>query len=187
MLEIGPIDTTYCFGDMMFTHYRGRRDGEYITTIIATDTEGNVIRDYKGAFGNGSCRIIPCENGILIHNAISPDMLYFVDGVSGEIIELFSVDAERTISAVNVYNEFVYLSFLRYLDYDQMWFGLYKNDSLSGTYRISLTDYSVEKISDIVYDGLFIFDDSGIFACDRKNNVYKLDFEGNLIMTLLEH
>ena len=61
----------------------------------------------------------------------------------------------------------------------------FENDNVKGTYRINLDDYSMEKISDMIFDGMFIFDDAGIFACDENNKVYKLDFDGNVIKRLL--
>lgn len=187
MVDTGCIESRYRFGDNIYTYVKGESNGKYTNTIIAADIEGNILRDYQGSVGNGSCRVIPCETGLIIHNSISPDMLYLIAGDSGDVIELFSVDGERTLSAVNVYQEYVYLSFLRYRDYDQLWFGRFENDSQEGTYRINLKNGSVEKISDKIYNGLYIFDDSGIFACDSNNNVYKLNFDGNVIMTLLEH
>lgn len=183
--ETGPIEDKFVFGNKTYTYIKGEVNGKYINKIVSSSMDGEIIRDYQGSIGNGSCRIIPCSNGLLIHNAISPDMLYFIDGESGDVIELFTVDGERTLSTVNIYGEYVFISFARYKDYDQMWFSRYEYDTMEGTWRISLTDFTAEKLNSYIYNGLYIFDSSGIYACDDDCNIYKLDFDGNVIMTLL--
>ena len=88
-----------------------------------------------------------------------------------------------------MYRDTVYLSVKRYQNGGTYGAGgseSIPDDTVSGTYRISLSDCSSEKISDEIYSGLFIFDDSGIFACDENGRVYWLDFDGNVIGTLLE-
>ena len=57
----------------------------------------------------------------------------------------------------------------------------------SGTFRIDTEDFSVEKISDYVYDGLFIFDNESIFACDTGKNIYQLDMDGRVLKTVISH
>ena len=43
------------------------------------------------------------------------------------------------------------------------------------------------KLSDAVYTGLYIFDDEGIYACDGKGRIYFLDFDANVIDTLVQN
>lgn len=134
---------------------------------------------------DGVKSMIPCQGGLLIHNAYSGNLLYFIEETSGEIVELFSVPCIYAVSAVNVHGKDVYLSFKRFEK--EGLFGGYErfpNDTLEGTYRISLEDGSAEKISDEIYDGLFIFDDTGIYACNEDCHIYKLGFDGNVIMTI---
>lgn len=136
---------------------------------------------------DGVKSMISCEGGLLVHNANNGNLLYFIEEESGEIVELFSVPCIYSVSAVNVHGTDVFLSFKRFEK--EGLFGSYvrfKNDTMEGTYRISLNDYAVEKISDEIYNGLFIFDDTGIYACDEDCHIYKLDFDGNVIMSLLE-
>ena len=144
------------------------------------------------AFGRANIEkksMIPCDNGLLIHNETNGDFLYFIEAESGDVIELFTVDCIYAVSAVNVHDGYAYLSFVRYTKYGPLGIGgkQDENDALNGTYRISLTDYSVEKISDESYNGLFIFDDTGIYACNEEGSIYKLDFDGQRITTVLEH
>lgn len=152
------------------------------TEVVCYDeTNTQYIFDQEIPYGQKS--LIPCENGLIVHNEGWGNILYYIDGTSNEVIELFTVDCAVSISTVNVYQDYAYLSFSRYKAGE---FGIvgYKDDTVKGTYRINLNDYSVEKMSDDVYSGLFIFDDSGIFACDSKGNVYKLDFDCQRIAKL---
>ena len=130
--------------------------------------------------------LIKTEKGLLIHNYGQRDLLYYVDE-EGTVTELFSVPCSLSDSAVTVYHNVVYLSLMRYEKGASSGLGMegYKNDAVKGTYRIDLEDGSAEKISDRIFNGMYIFDDTGIFACDDDNRVYKLDFDGNVIKRLL--
>lgn len=137
------------------------------------------------SIGIGKICIIPHELGLLIYNDDATDLLYFIPNETGEIEELFRVEGLSTDSAANVYGEFVYVSFVRYAGFDDIGLTKYENDTMEGTYRISLVDYSVEKLTERTYDGFYIFDDTGIFAC-KDGCIYKLDFDCNVIMALME-
>ena len=131
--------------------------------------------------------LIPTDKGILVHNERTHDLLYLID-TEGDVTELFQIECDMSISALTVNATDVFLSVRRLKLGGPFGAGSavrYPGDTLSGTYRISLEDYSVEKISDEVYNGLYIFNDSGIFACDGDRRIYKLDFDGNVIETLL--
>lgn len=134
----------------------------------------------------GPTCIIPCENGLLIYNEGTAKLLYYIDAETETLQELLAFEGFASTSAVNVYQDQVYVSFVRYETIDGCSLKEFKNDTKNGTYRINLKDYSCEKLSDSIYNGLYIFDDSGIFACDSEGCVYKLDFDGNVIMTLLK-
>ena len=60
----------------------------------------------------------------------------------------------------------------------------FEEDKLSGTYRIDLTDFSTEKISDTVFTGMYIFNDSEIYACDKYYRMYRLAFDGSVIESM---
>lgn len=165
------------------------REGELShINIVRYDADGNTY-SYVEELPYGKKSMIPCDNGLLIHNETNGDFLYFIEAESGDVIELFTVDCIYAVSAVNVHDGYAYLSFVRYTKYGPLGIGgkQDENDELNGTYRISLTDYSVEKISDESYNGLFIFDDTGIYACNEEGSIYKLDFDGQRITTVLEH
>ena len=89
-------------------------------------------------------------------------------------------------SAVTVVGSDVYFS----LDRWEEEYGFYqlrhfKNDTIPGTYRISLKDFSMKKISDEIYDGLYNFDDTCLYVC-YKQNIYQIDFDGNVQKVLLK-
>ncbi len=132
--------------------------------------------------------IICTDRELLIHNMESSGrgvMLYYVTE-DGDLIELFAAPQLSSASAVTVYYDTVYFSFMRTEKYGSIGMLGFENDDMIGTWRISLTDYSAEKLSDKVYDGLYIFDDTGIYACDCYCDLYKLDFDGKVIETLME-
>lgn len=161
--------------------YTTEKIGTNIEVVCYDETNTQYVFDQEIPYGQKS--LIPCKNGLLVHNEGRGDLLYYIDGASGEVTELFAVDCLVSISAVNVYQDYAYLSFSRY-GAGEIGIVGYKDDSAKGTYRINLNNYSVEKMSDEVYRGLFVFDDSGIFACDIKGDVYRLDFDCQRIAKL---
>ena len=131
--------------------------------------------------------IIPTDSGILVHNVSGDHMLYFICK-DGTVRELFRAECERSLSSVTVYKDVAYLSFMRFEKHSSGWLGWdrYENDTIEGTYAIDLNRFTYTKISDEIYDGMYIFDDTGIYACDRNKCIYKLDFNGNVLETLMK-
>ena len=155
-------------------------------TIMVTDAEGMVF-SLDNQIPSGRKSIFPCKQGLLVHNEQQGELLYLICKGSGDVIELFTAPCIKSVSAINIWDNYVFLSFSRY-QYDEAIDSTVeiKHDDLAGTYRINLENFDVQKVSDKVYNGLYIFDDTGIYACDEVCNMYKLDFEGNIIMTLLQ-
>ena len=162
------------------------QDGFNDNHVVDYDQSGQV-HSLEEDIPWGYKSLIPCDQGLLVHNEEQGDLLYLIEKESGEVIELFTVECMTSISAVNVHGDYAYLSFKRYEKHGEIGMLSYKNDTLEGTYRISLIDYSAEKISDDIYNGLFIFDDTGIYACNIDTEIYKLDFDGNRIMKIEKH
>lgn len=131
--------------------------------------------------------LVMTDFGLLIHNEGQGDLLYLISKDSNDIVELFTIECMVSVSTIALQGNNVYLSVKRYEEHGDFGMLRYENDTLEGTYRISLIDYSVEKLSDEIYNGLYIFDDTGIYACDENCNIYKLDFDGQRILTILEH
>ena len=168
-------------------------DAEYLVHRGYYDQAEQILCKKDGIFqvlslGGAERRsLIPSDHGILIHNEGWKDILYIIKE-DGTVTELFRVDCLESVTAVTVHGENVYLSLRRYQEYGPMEIGFLRseNDEMEGLYRISLLDGTVEKLSDTFYDGLYVFDDSGIFACDEFCSIYKLDFNGNVINTMME-
>lgn len=177
------MNEMYIYGDNTIIIHQDEFGNTQISFTCPDKT--SIVFDSKIISGKAS--VFPCHEGLLIHSEYYGNLLYFIEGDSGDLIELFTVPCDRSVSAVNVHEDMVFLSFKRYEDYDTVFAKRFENDNVEGTYRIDLRDYSVVKISDAVYDGLYIFDDTGIYACDDGYNIHKLDYDGKYLFTLLEN
>ena len=163
------------------------RPDRYYHDFFTVEKQGEqeIVQDVP--IQNESNCILYSEEGLLVLQKYDRNILRWICANSGEIVELFSIPDGHPDSAVNIHGNDVYLSFNRdFLNKETGNYYYMEEDPLVGTYRISLDDFSTEKISDSIYSGLYIFDDSGIFACDENCHIYKLDFDGNLISTILE-
>ena len=183
VLEICTIPDEYWLGEHRYTL---ERDVASAAVVIRWTEENKEILD----LGLTQTRsLFPSDHGLLVQNWEPHNtdcVLYYIDA-SGNLIPLYSMPQLTSQSAVAVYHDTVYLSFKRWDAYGDIGMKRFENDTLEGTYKISLENYSATKISDAIYDGMYIFDDTGIFVCDENCNIYKLDFDGNVIDTLLEN
>lgn len=133
--------------------------------------------------------LIPCNEMLIVHNENSSEIVYQITQ-GGQATVLFSIPCLKSVSAMNILGNDVYVSFLRYEKYTEsgLMSGItmerYANDTLEGTYRISLSDGNAVKICDQVFLGLYNVDDTGIFACDADANVYKIDPNGSVTIIL---
>lgn len=166
--------------------------GKYFLDDCQSDEDAQVIFRHDGAdaildgIPPGNKSIIPTQVGLLIYVAGHGQLLYLIPDGENTVIELFSAPCLRSDSAVNVHGEYVYLSVKRYtFDFEHDCTVLIDNDPSAGTFRINLKNYSCEKLSDSTYNGLFIFDDNGIYATDDQGRILRLDFAGKLVQTVL--
>lgn len=169
-----------------YTYHVVYEYGDDVERIIRTDKEGNEDTLH---FNRAMHRyMIPVENGILVHNVGSSDMLYLIES-DGCVQLLFSLPCISSRSCVTVIGNKVLLSVLRFEKYGEIGMKRFENDTEEGTYCIDLAENTVTKISSNIYDGMYNFDDSCIFACDDNCNIYKLDPNGKLehvIMQVIE-
>lgn len=171
----------YTFGE-----YTYQLEGDMnLKALIRYDQDGKST-EYESELHNVDMVVFPCSNGLVVTTGADGKKLYYINGASGEIIELFSLDCLGTETTLNIHKDTVYLSVLCYVEHGSLTWKSDPEDVRNGTYCISLSDYRIEKISDEVYSGLFIFDDSGIYACKDTGDVYKLDFNGNVLLALSE-
>ncbi len=139
-------------------------------------------------YGDGRS-VISTAQGLVIHNENSGGCLLYHIDEHGALHELFNADCMSSRSAVAVHESTVFLSVLRYEKLDDTWKYFpesFKNDMISGTYRINLEDYSVQKISNAAYRGLFLFDHHSFFGCDEDGNIEQVDFDGNVLSKPVE-
>ena len=130
--------------------------------------------------------VIPVEDGLVVWNQGQEHLLYFILP-SGEIQELFYAPCMCSDSAVNVFNDYIYLSIERYEGYDIFGIGLehFSNDNIQGSYKINWRTGKSVKCSDQVYSGLFIFGDAGLIGCEQKTGkIVLMDFDYNVIKEL---
>ncbi len=162
------------------------RKGEQFGDVYfqAKGSEEQVKLDIPG----GNKFFIPVEQGVLVYcyNNVHTTLLYLIRNDTGEIVKLFHNDEKYVArQAINVYGEYVYLSVD--LSAGDVLGTVDPDDPMQGTFRISLQDYSIEEIARKPYCGLYIFDDTGIYVCDEKCNVTKLDFDGNVIDEIVKY
>lgn len=160
-------------------------DVNYYSSTVYCQEDGKAAAALD--ISDGYPFMIPIDQGLLIYVAdyysTPAECLYFITEESADPVCLFTERDHSYSTAINMYNENVYISIGRV---SSDGFVAIPFDPVNGTYRINLEDRSVKKLSEKVYSGLFIFDNSGIFACDMDSNVYKLDFDGNIDALLLE-
>ena len=173
LIDIVSSIETYRIGNETYWLQDGtvyRQDQDSITTELI------------GITRNASRYVmIPCEQGLLIHCFDSEeDILYLID-TNGNLHEIFKAECLRAYSAVTVCGDYAYLSLRRYKEFGEIGMRRFENDTVEGLYRISLNSYCSEKISDKIFDGLYNFDDTCLWACDNNCNIFQLDLDGTVL------
>lgn len=162
--------------------------GEKRYSVTKNDVycQGENISDQ---FGKASFRaIVPYQEGLLLINDGYGNLLYYIQE-NGEILDVFpEFECFCSESSINYYEHYIFVSFLRWEGWDESGLGIkrFEDDRLAGTYRIDTRDFSVEKISDNIYSGMYIFDDSGIYTCSRSGDVSKISFCGEELQMIVD-
>lgn len=175
------ITDSYRMGNKEYVVKHKSWDAASADLVVLEDGEEHPV-ELAAAFER---YLIPTEEGLLIWNQGIEHLLYLILP-TGEIKELFSIPCMSSDSAVNVYGSDVFISVERYEKWGPGGISLqhYANDSLQGSYRISLKTGEVQKLSDNIYSGLFIFGDSGIIGCDKlSGKTFFMDFNFNILYT----
>lgn len=148
--------------------------------------EGEDISDF---FGDASFRaIVPYQEGLLLINDGYGNLIYYIQE-DGQILDVFpEFMCFSSESSINFYEHYIFVSFMRWEGWDESGLGIkhFEDDQLAGTYRIDIRDFSIEKISDKIYSGMYIFDDSGIYTCDRDGNISKISFSGDELQLIVD-
>lgn len=126
--------------------------------------------------------LIPYRDGLIVKEVFETEdtnrvVLSYLTS-DGEWVELMTTESRYVASAWNYYGDTLYYSVVRIGQEEFKGLAPYDNDEQSGTFKIDMNTFEICKISDTYYGGMYIFDDSGIFAVDSYKEIYKLDFDG---------
>ena len=183
VLGIEELTEGYPLGESIYFLVQEFSDAQ-VERLIQTDSNGHIISE-EIPFGQAYRRaVIPYDDGLLVHNERLESLLYRI-AEDGAISELFSVPCLGSQSAVNIHGTDAFISVLRYEKYGEKGMLRYENDSLEGTYRISLIDGSAVKINDLCFSGIYNFDDTCFYCCDNVGNIYRMEFDGHTSPVLL--
>ena len=145
--------------------------------------------DITDQFGDASFRaIVPYQEGLLLINDGYGNLIYYIQ-TDGQIVGVFpEFECFSSESSINFYEHYIFVSFLRWEDWDESGLGIkrFEDDQLAGTYRIDIRDFSIEKLSDKIYSGMYIFDDSGIYTCNRDGDISKINFNGEELQLIVD-
>ena len=183
VLGIEELTEGYPLGESIYFLVQEFSDAQ-VERLIQTDSNGNIISEeipFEQAYRRA---VIPYDDGLLVHNERLESLLYRITE-DGAITELFSVPCLGSQSAINIHGTDAFISVLRYEKYGEKGMLRYENDSLEGTYRISLIDGSAVKINDLCFSGIYNFDDACFYCCDKVGNIYRMEFDGYTSPVLL--
>lgn len=127
--------------------------------------------------------VIPYHNGLLVYTTGYGNFSFYWIDEYAAVTELFSAPCMYCTCAFNMCGTDVYFSFKRYETYGNIGMLRYENDDLEGTWKISLTDFSVKKLNDNIFYRMYHFDDTGFYCVDDdwNWNLFKMDFEGEVV------
>lgn len=162
--------------------YTTTSEQRYIQRVVVLD-ENNTEYEIKLDTAR-SKTVLPCSQGILVHNMGHSQLLYLVRSID-DVVCLFEIPCMSSVSAVTIVGDYAFLSVKRYKGYDGILLQRYENDDLEGTYRISLVSHSVQKVSENIYSGLYYFGGDHIFATDEYCNIDVLDLSGEVVDAIL--
>ena len=93
---------------------------------------------------------------------------------------VFSCECIRSETALAIHGTNVIISVKRYEKIGRTGYGYvrYVNDEFEGTYLVDLSDMSSRKITDTIFCGLFCPDESCVYGCNEKGDVFLLRFNG---------
>lgn len=179
-----PISTATRFVEAFGKRYEYRTSSTDNDIVIVVGEEEKVVSEIEPFM---SKVLVATDNGVVVHNEDSQKLLYFIDGETDQVTELFSVECMASETSMTVHGDDVYLSVYRYEKMGPLGKGMvgYENDEISGTYRINLKTGKATKISDGIYAAMYVFDSTGIYAVEENGKTYKLDFDGNVIQTIV--
>lgn len=108
---------------------------------------------------------VPCESGMLLFSSAIPRKIYLANTSDESISQLLDFNfADVNDGTIAVHGKYAYIS--------------YTSADMDVTYRLCIADGTVQKLNDSFYMSMFIFDDSGVYACEENGSIYKIDTTG---------
>ncbi len=149
-------------------------------TVYQINSDGKQEPIYDGK-GYTQVELFPQKRGILLYARNQSRPLYWIDE-QGQMIELIYINSlNYPTTTMNFSEESIYIS-VKSLSKIDTFFGKpvhVRGDPHSGTYRISTDDFSIEKVDDTIYSGIFVFGEGVLFACDEDGSVFQFDQNWN--------
>ncbi len=103
-------------------------------------------------------------------------------GSGTEFSSIFSVECFDSKTAITLSENNLFISILRFQGWapDMKSYARFENDQMEGTYRINLVSGETEKISDLIFNGLFNMDDTCLYGCTDDGFLYKMSYDGTV-------
>ncbi|MBR0465093.1 MAG: hypothetical protein IJJ23_12070 [Clostridia bacterium] len=154
--------------------YLDRRTGITENSILSiqNDNSNNSISHSLGMAS--SSQVISFMNGTMIHNEGGNDILYFIDE-NALIHKVFNVDCMFSSSKLCWVKNNLILSLVAYNGFNDI-FPIKTDDT--GTYRIDVYKFSIQRISDTYYEKLFVLDDNRFLGITPESEIEVFDLTG---------
>lgn len=174
----------YPLGDLTYTIDAENHELENHVVAIGADGTTQEVSPLRSRLSS-PISLLPVGEGLLVHFIEDSRLLYRI-GADHCVTLVFDAQCNTTRTALALAGNDLYLSLKRYAGRDGLGAYRFENDAIEGTYRISSTDFSAEKISDIIYSGLYFFGGDYLLACDEYCNVYVLNMDGSIRTKLID-
>ncbi len=179
--KIGIVETDPFYPIGEYNYYATAGEPAYGESALAE----HIFSSYKSEapveikLGPADHRILlKCGDGLIVHNDGNQEILYYIDQDNG-LKELMSVECMASYSSIAVISDTAYISVKRFEGWGSMGKGMarFSNDTIEGTYKVEPSTFVVEKISDAVYETMYVYDETHIIGCDENMQVWFLDLD----------
>jgi hypothetical protein len=179
--KIGIVETDPFYPIGEYNYYATAGEPAYGESALAE----HIFSSYKSEapveikLGPADHRILlKCGDGLIVHNDGNQEILYYIDQDNG-LKELMSVECMASYSSIAVISDTAYISVKRFEGWGSMGKGMarFSNDTIEGTYKVEPSTFVVQKISDAVYETMYVYDETHIIGCDENMQVWFFDLD----------